>query len=53
MLDEAQLSNGRPYWYVAEKNYFNMPEEISDCTFPHIDFCVPKYYEEYSKNKQL
>jgi hypothetical protein len=33
--------------------YVDIPEEISDYTFPHIDFCVPKFYEKYIKNTQL
>lgn len=33
--------------------YVYIPDEIYDYTFPHIDFCVPKSYEEYIKNIQL
>jgi hypothetical protein len=31
----------------------DIPERIYDTTFPHINFCVTEYYEEYIKNIQL
>jgi hypothetical protein len=33
--------------------YVDIPERIYDTTFPHINFCVTEYYEEYIKNTQL